>query len=382
MSRVVATDLKRRDGVREVTLVPRTGAYWSQSDNDPVVGPKWPYTEYISESYHGWNGWDIPSFHRRVKLGELLPHTPYATFNYEGSSSGGVDVTTHTTSSTTRTWTDTARVEFSYWRLTVDDCEAHVPSHIEKYAQAAAAKLYSSGFDALTFVAELADVRHLFLNTAETLLKMRIPKNWKSMSNEWLSARYGWRTLFFDFKSLNQAIQKLNEEQKSRLSEKQGTQYSTTQTNAFSQETSYYWLDHVVVDKITTSLRGTVTADITLPAFSFNPFVTAWEVVPLSFVIDWFISVGKAISAASFLAFQSQYSASYGYSVKIERSYHCSIGETKSAFQSGYRFQNGSATATRTVRVPCSVPLTPHFTVNLNPWKILDLLGLIIQRLK
>lgn len=38
---------------------------------------------------------------------------------------------------------------------------------------------------------------------------------------------------------------------------------------------------------------------------SFNPFLTAWELVPLSFVIDWFVNIGD-FAAAQLTAFSPQ----------------------------------------------------------------------------
>lgn len=38
----------------------------------------------------------------------------------------------------------------------------------------------------------------------------------------------------------------------------------------------------------------------------FNPFTTAWELVPLSFVVDWLLNIGDAINSATALDFSSQ----------------------------------------------------------------------------
>ena len=43
--------------------------------------------------------------------------------------------------------------------------------------------------------------------------------------------------------------------------------------------------------------------------FSVNPFATAWELVPLSFVVDWFVNIGDVLAAGTSLVAYAQESA-------------------------------------------------------------------------
>jgi hypothetical protein len=279
--------------------------------------------------------------------------------------------------------------------LIEDDLAAYLPNKYDQYVQEAAAKIYSSGHDTLTFLAELADVRHLFVSAAKTMLKLKVPdnywkfikntrrlKSWKDMSNEWLSARYGWRTLLYDIEDLNKAIRRINAERRTRFSERAGNKTSTTNQETNLHEYAHFYLREIVQDKISVSLRGSVTADAWIPEFQFNPLVTGWELIPLSFVLDWFITVGKAISAVSFLALESQYAASCGYRIEIVRDLETFIEDTKPTFCDGEMQQTGHSEASLEVRTPCSVPALPHLTVKMNTSKVFDLLALIVQRFR
>lgn len=51
---------------------------------------------------------------------------------------------------------------------------------------------------------------------------------------------------------------------------------------------------------------------------SFNPVITAWELVPYSFVLDWFINVGDVISSRSLMLADFASQRMFCYSVKEE----------------------------------------------------------------
>lgn len=378
METLVAKELNRRfgSGLEEPTS---TWEAWY----DPNAGSAYKFNEgsfVTSYEQRYFAGYDTPNFHERKKRGELLPTTPFTKFEATGFSQGSYNYDiTNGNYYTVGNYSPRA-----LWRLTDEHLKAYAPDPADciGYVQEAAAKIYGQGHDTLTFLAELVELRSLFVNTAKTLLKLRIPKNWKSASNEWLSGRYGWRTLIFDIGQLNEAVKSLNDKRRTRFSDKTGTTYSTQQISEHETTYTHYITNYTIVDEVTVGIRGAVTADAWIPMFQFNPLVTAWELIPLSFVLDWFVSVGKSIAAMSFLTLQSNYTASWGYQIQMQRTFHEYIISGISPFVSGTRDQLGQSEATLSVRVPCSnIPITPHIKLRLNPLKILDLLGLVIQRL-
>jgi hypothetical protein len=256
-----------------------------------------------------------------------------------------------------------------------------VPSAYNKYVNEAAAAIYSHGFDALTFLAEATEIPKMFAGGLRKLIRLDLPKNWRSLSNDWLEARYGWRSLVYDVKNIHELISSFNEK-RSRFSESRGTKYtdrvSTVSPIYGSTHYSYQIIDDI---EYTVAIRGSVAADISIPKIQFNPIVTAWEIIPLSFVVDWFLSVGRAIEAASFLATQTDFTAAKSYYITAKRHRYSTI----TGLNSGVISADGSehhqyCEAGLKVRTPCSIPLTPHLTFRVNDFKVLDLLALASQR--
>lgn len=341
----------------------------------------WSATSLASLDSNYGHGYNIPHFHRRVRKGELLPHTAWKKFQCNGSSraqyqakysySDGscfIDVI-HGIASISEGWVLT---------------EAYLESLVPEYlycAQNAAAKIYSSGFDALTFIAEFKDIPRLFSDVCRKLINLDLPRNWRSMANDWLTARYGIRTLLYDIKNLSEVIQNFNEKcSRSRYSETCGTNSSTSDVSNSTENLGYALRTTTSHDDITISIRGSVTADVYVPPFQFNPIATAWELIPLSFVVDWVLNVGRAISAISFLATNTKYAASAGFRVDVDRYFSVSNTWTDTDHRSGTVYQEATCSASLEVRTPCRIPYTPQFTVRLDSFKIIDLLGLVIQR--
>ena len=129
------------------------------------------------------------------------------------------------------------------------------------------------------------------------------------------------------------------------------------------------------------SLRGSVTADFEPPRFRFNPFSTAWEIVPYSFVIDWLYNVGQSLSSASLLVLSDKWYASHGYKVTTTFSTVTQkIDDGSSPSVSG-SFTGASADETLidAYRHPCSVPIFPPMELRLDWMKMLDIFSMLKQ---
>jgi hypothetical protein len=390
---IEGSDLKRRSGAT-ISDVYTHAEFWAKVGSSAAY--KASEGNYLtSKDEKGFIGFDHPNYHARVKKGELMAHTPFDTISWKGSSTGAIDLYFYS-GADIHWWTLGNRSSNKTWIPSEEEVAEYAPFPYDMYVQDAAAAIYSEGHDTLTFLAELASVRRMFLGVAKGLLKCTDPrvikewvypmnlKFWKSKASAWLEGRYGWRTLVYDIDSLNKAIVNvMTKNEPKRYAKRKGDTYSFSVPKVtygdFSPIAQY---QYTTTDKVTVGILGSVTADVHIPQFQVNPLMTGWELIPYSFVLDWFFSVGKALAAFSFLTLQYNYTSSKGFRVDVERTFDQRLVNYQSAYRSGYFMQQASCKAVRKYRTPCQVPLTPHFKLRLNQFKILDLLGMVVQKFR
>lgn len=191
----------------------------------------------------------------------------------------------------------------------------------------AAAK--TQGMDVLTFYAEFAKTLEMVTGLAGRVLErahalsklkklhtIRDRKQFISaFSDSWLEYRYGWRILAYDIEDIQEVIRKLNEGIYLRFRAKRGnlkqnsvrdlkgqqSQLSfETPNGTFGGSGNSFMNNYVVTEThaarghagvlIESLMRATVTVD---------PLLTAYEMVPYSFVVDWFLNLNKWVAAVS-----------------------------------------------------------------------------------
>lgn len=372
---------------------------------DPPVTTVNTYPDNVAQklSSSSWSGADIEGFHRLLNSGVLLPHTPFSSFIERGEwTLGGLHIKQYNKASGKLIWeredshymglsSDTALVDFSG----VDNLLSIVPSDLDYMAQAAAARIYSKGFDAATFVAELKDLRRTFggvLHDALTVKKNVLKKIGKAakdpkkvikyMENAYLELRYGWRPLLGEIKEFDQVYHEFDEK-RSRWSERVGLTERNANVDESSSDSTFgtHYITTTTVDEI--SRRGSVTADAAIAKFSANAALTGWEVIPYSFVVDWFFSVQQSLAASSLLAIADAYSASTGFKIKrtVNRVVHLTVdGETSVTYYQGDSpLSSMDYQAIYSKRIPTSVSISPFSEVKLDVWKGLDALALLHQ---
>jgi hypothetical protein len=333
------------------------------------------------DDYYRHYGMNTPKFHQRLKAGELLPYTPWR----QSELTGGISIANHELiHGTTRSYWKGFRPLVTYDKYCITSLEPadlgfdldQIESLKREMIQAAAANIYSSGWDGLTFIAELKETLRMFRGLFQRVLKTLTYGKWSDL---WLEGRYGWRTLLYDMQDLAKLIDQLDKS-RDRFKQRVGRQLESSVLQEFSitdtSATRYYITQ---IDAIL-SVRGSVIADISPPRVQINPFVTAWEITKLSFVFDWFIHIGTWLESLSFIVLSDHHASASGYHLKVTK--QCSLANVQwSTGWSGDSSFVSIVAGKATVRSPQPIPLTPFASVNLDWLKVDDLLALAWQTL-
>jgi hypothetical protein len=251
---------------------------------------------------------------------------------------------------------------------------------LQYYVQKAASTIYTSGWDAATFIAEITQQLRMLSRVGKKLANLSQGRKPGELFDLWLEGSYGWRTLMYDIRDLQPALSAAKDR---RTRYRQTCGFTTT-----GNWNESYMSGSDIVDEIsndiswTINMRGTVVADIDVPTFQFNPVTTAWEVTKLSFVIDWLLNVGQALEAASFLLAVKDYKACGGYKIDFNLTGSRVHVSHESYLSNVTSDGTWNATATAICRVPMTVSASPHMKLRLDGYKVIDLLALIAQRLR
>lgn len=346
----------------------------------------------------------LTRFHRRKNRGDLLPMTEYrkvsdgmeststpTTLSFGVTSSGdAIKYVVRTLAGNIPMNRDIPpNGSLVYQDLDILQERGIDPSF---YVQLAAASLYERGWDAATFLAEFHKVIAMFRQAVPKLISLvkewrRYKKNggklYKSI-DEWLETRYGWRILWYDVQEISSLIKNLDEKVRNRTKERAGMNDNWSETLNFTAGGSSHKRHCEVYRTYNLQVRGSIIADFVPSKVLMNPALTAWELLTFSFIVDWFIGIGKAISAFSFVAFSPTYTASYGYHLhrRSESSVTHVTFEGSPWSSSGWSTEDEQSKIRTTewfVRVPSEVPILPYWRINLNAFKVADLVAILIK---
>jgi hypothetical protein len=201
----------------------------------------------------------------------------------------------------------------------------------------------------------------------------------------WLEGRYGWRTLIYDIEGIAEALVRLKDAEQSREKSHSSQTARFVKEDDWTQDCGYitYSVTQREIAKI--SGLGRFIADVEVPDFAFNPLTTAWELIRFSFVIDWFISIGKTLSALCAVWLSQDYDASSGIRVELDITWWSHSYSVCPAYVGQLEINKlylaGEYNCVLLKRMPTSVSSIPQIKLNLNASKITDLLALIVQAL-
>lgn len=179
-----------------------------------------------------------------------------------------------------------------------------------------------SSYDLLTDVAEMREIPKMIAHISKSLIEIMRSlrsrhgsralkaaaslhpskllkssnKALRKLGGDWMTYRYGIMPLVYSYRDIQKLLKRGQEVRtyKSRT-------ISPTQTGSYlPPSTSSYWVKDMVGN---VTVRGEVFQYFTsseiarLSGLGVNPLVTAWELIPYSFVLDWFVNVGNYIAA-------------------------------------------------------------------------------------
>jgi hypothetical protein len=254
--------------------------------------------------------------------------------------------------------------------------DAGLPSG-DQLVQASAAKMYSSGWDSLTFLAELHKAKSLYRNFLYKLFRYESPSQ---LAKLWLEGRYGWRILMYDLIDIHNVIAGAMAD-RTRFQQRSGDSGTYSITEEFSKSlagTAHF----ISIYDVKWSMRGNLIADISPPRASFNPLVTAWELITFSFVIDWVLRIGQLFSSLSFQALVRRYSAAVGLYAEVTKRTYLAHYEPSAAYVGSSMTYAAETVAKMTARTPTSVSMQPFLSNRLNALKVIDLMALLAGWLK
>jgi hypothetical protein len=332
------------------------------------------------------NGVNIPNFNRRKQNGELLPHTHFNQTEWTGRHLGGSYYGKDgANTSDISNWPGPTTFSTSYQIGQFADYE-FIPtsppatSVPEYFLQQAASRIYSSGWDALTATAEAKKTVDGFRGVSQRIVQLVRKYSTKRLLKLWLEGRYQVRTLAYDVRDLFDAVYEFDA-LREIYSERAGTSTSVSNSEIVSTASGGVFTFYLTrTETKTWSLRGSVAGRISPARAITNPAITAWELVPLSFVVDQVIDVGTWLEALMFQALASEWTASTGW--RCEASVQFDVSAIPKPGKSGSASASWIYEGTQDSRTPKSLNFThPKLKPTLvDPLFVLDLQALVRTR--
>lgn len=295
--------------------------------------------------------WVIPDFHRRREAGELFCN-PLTSIAYAatGPSASRITGSLQFRPKRSEPWSVFGKYSFDQPRFIVrNEAEydssmivsrmASLMSGIETFSSndkdllnsqvdaeigSGMAQLYvtlAEGKKTVSMIVEacrllrktLAEVRR-DLNLRRRMLRTVMGRKLllDEASKRWLEGRYGWRPFIFDIMSMIEAAKSRPVRFTARAKDvRSGTisQYNGTMSLYIGCGATGMHVDGTLYRRLRVGSTVDYHVDLGLDALSFGLFDilgTGWELIPYSFVIDWFINLGDQLQALQAFAVSAE----------------------------------------------------------------------------
>jgi hypothetical protein len=338
-----------------------------------------------------------PNYHARVNAGEHLPHKSYRRFDYKENRPHGTYNGTYASGSKGYGYSQnpcrpvngsTSSEEAARQLLDVLSLSVNETALLQ-----AALGQCQPDLDAGTFLAEAHKTVELLIGARRrTIALVRkglsggITKASQALGSAWLEWRYGWRILGYDIEA---AVQAYNYPFRDNIvTGRAGT--SLQEVDSYTDPDSNYYVNFDKVSERSRDLSVRANASVAYSGKTINallsPVTTGWELIPFSFVADWFVSAGDALKAWQVVSSALSVYCSIGY--KLTETVITSVQNPTlgtGTWASSPYSATGTSTSNMTLRtrVPRGPPsLLPQIRVSLNSKRILDAAALLATRFK
>lgn len=281
----------------------------------------------------GWEGetstmYDLvhPSAHKRMRRGEIILGECHLVRNKRTWQDAGFTIGPHPTWGSNQVKGDIASFVETFGGDPLESFASIASSMQSNVLTKAMAKVNSSTIMSGELLSDLdktvSMLRHPFRDATQLLGKMlkyrakHLGKTAhsaaKASSNAWLEYRYGWKPLLLDADSCISAAHKWrDEQQEKRLVARAGDSYQRTTDKAFSATggvprvdsingTVSSWKSYRASAGVIYVRKERTTSEQLSATLGLRPRdvpATLWEIIPYSFVVDWFVNVGDWIQA-------------------------------------------------------------------------------------
>lgn len=314
----MATVSKTRGSTRNIThrVIDRSRVTYSTTRPDKLERPVPTVSRnYRRSDLESMTGVSSPGYFKAKREGKQLPVNPYTCARHSFTESAGFAAY-----QCLRSKTGSARYAESWFAATgfpISQPVTGIPYPAVPNANSALTKaianLRGDLWDIGTAAAEFGKTVRMITNVATSLRRAQnlvlqamgarrrgsnlSPREFlDEFSRLWLEGRYGWRPLYYDMLAAQEAYERLG----GSLVVKRGAGKLETsrESTALSALAGPVQVRRTTVAK--RMARGFCGGQLDLSRpVSIDPLVTGWEVIPYSFVIDWFVNIGTNVQAYS-----------------------------------------------------------------------------------
>lgn len=346
-------------------------------------------------------GANTAHFRKKVRDGVMLPLNAYQRWDYEGNTPLGSYSSTYTNSCSgiPRSVTCTnAHFRLKPLGFNEDYDVVTAGSLAPSYESVDTNSLLLSALasmtpdlDVLTTLAEARQTIDMVLKAradAKRLILQALrggKHTAKAAADAWMAWRYGWQILGMDIEAIGKVIRQpiLPLVIEGRAGASLSGSETINDTRVIYQTISFtpsYTVTHDV------SIRANVVGKLrftTVNALVDIP-TTVWELVPYSFVADWFVNIGDILGAWKVRSSLEKVYFSLGRKTSLGiTGIPADISDGSNVKWTGTSgFTSSTESYTLRERIPVSAPsFTPAFTVSLTSKRILDAAAMLSKRI-